>query len=193
MLAFFVHGGNGGYAVALNRRQALFVAEYLKDLNATQAALRAEYSAKTAHKIGSENLQKPAIQEAISEAMNARSKRTEITADRVLIELGRLAFLDIRKAFNADGSLKPIHELDDDTAAAIAGIEVSETHGGDSAAGTLKKIKLSDKRASLELCGRHLQMFVDRVAMTIEQVPDEEIDGRIAELARKAGTARASD
>ena len=193
MLAFFVHGGNGGYAVALNRRQALFVAEYLKDLNASAAARRAGYSEKSAFRSGVQNMQKSAITDAIAAAMKERAERVQITADRVLIELGRLAFLDIRKAFNADGSLKPIHELDDDTAAAIAGIEVSETSGGDWSAGTLKKIKLSDKRASLELCGRHLQMFVDRVAMTIEQVPDEELDGRIAELARKAGTARASD
>lgn len=152
--------------MALRDKQAVFVREYLVDLNATAAAKRAGYSEKTAHVIGQENLRKPAIKEAISEAMKARSDRTEITADRVLLELGRLAFLDIRKAFNADGSLKPIHELDDDTAAAIAGIEVSETHGGDSAAGTLKKIKLSDKRASLELCGRHLQMWNDKLALT---------------------------
>lgn len=149
--------------MALRNKQAVFVREYLIDLNATAAAKRAGYSEKTAHVIGQENLRKPAIKEAISEAMNARSKRTEITADRVLIELGRLAFLDIRKAFNADGSLKPIHEFDDDTAAAIAGIEVSETSGGDGSAGTLKKIKLSDKRASLELCGRHLQMWTDKI------------------------------
>ncbi len=152
--------------MALRDKQAVFVREYLVDLNATAAAKRAGYSEKTAHVIGQENLRKPAIKEAISEAMKARSDRTEITADRVLLELGRLAFLDIRKAFNADGSLKPIHELDDDTAAAIAGIEVSETHVGDSAAGTLKKIKLSDKRASLELCGRHLQMWNDKLALT---------------------------
>ena len=149
--------------MALNRRQSLFVAEYLKDLNASAAARRAGYSEKTAFRSGIENMQKPAITDAIAAAMQERSERVQITADRVLIELGRLAFLDIRKAFNADGSLKPIHELDDDTAAAIAGIEVSETAGGDGSAGTLKKIKLSDKRASLELCGRHLQMWTDKI------------------------------
>jgi hypothetical protein len=106
MLAFFVHGGNGGYAVALNRRQALFVAEYLKDLNASAAARRAGYSEKTAFRSGIENMQKPAITEAIAAAMKDRSERVQITADRVLLELSRLAFLDIRKAFNADGSLK---------------------------------------------------------------------------------------
>ena len=166
--------------MALRDKQAVFVREYLVDLNATAAAKRAGYSEKTAHVIGQENLRKPAIKEAISEAMNARSKRTEITADRVLIELGRLAFLDIRKAFNADGSLKPIHELDDDTAAAIAGIEVSETAGGDGSAGTLKKIKLSDKRASLELCGRHLQMWTDKIKVSGEISIADAIRARVA-------------
>ena len=175
--------------MALNRRQALFVGEYITDLNASRSALAAGYSAKTSGQIGFELLKKPEIQEAISAAMKARSERTEITADRVLKEIARLAFLDIRKAFNADGSLKPIHELDDDTAAAIAGLEVSEIRGEDGVSTVLKKIRLSDKRASLELAGRHLQMWIDRVAMTIEQVPDEELDGRIAELARKAGAS----
>ena len=64
---------------------------------------------------------------------------TEITADRVLKEIARPAFLDIRKAFNADGSLKPIHDLDDDTAAAIAGLEVSEIRGEDGVSTVLKK------------------------------------------------------
>lgn len=68
----------------LTNKQALFVKEYLIDLNATQAAKRAGYSQKTAHKIGQENLIKPAIQKALSIAMQKRSERTEITADYVL-------------------------------------------------------------------------------------------------------------
>ena len=147
--------------MALNRRQALFVAEYLKDLNATQAALRAEYSAKTAHKIGSENLQKPAIQEAISAAMRERSERVQITADKVLSDIEAIKADAMREAADKDGNLAMVNH-----------------------AAALK---------ACELQGRHLQMFVDRVAMTIEQVPDEEIDGRIDELVRKAGTVRAAD
>lgn len=68
----------------LTAKQSQFVAEYLIDLNATQAAIRAGYSEKTAQQIGSENLLKPVIADAIQVAMNERSERTEITSDFVL-------------------------------------------------------------------------------------------------------------
>ena len=71
----------------LKERQKRFVDEYLIDLNATQAAIRAGYSPKTAYSIGDENLKKPEIQEYISERMKDREKRTEITQDKVLKEL----------------------------------------------------------------------------------------------------------
>ncbi|WP_213431657.1 terminase small subunit, partial [Paenibacillus dendritiformis] len=76
--------------MALTAKQKAFVQEYLIDLNATQAAIRAGYSAKTARKIGAENLTKPDIQKAIQEAMERREKRTEITQDRVLQELAKI-------------------------------------------------------------------------------------------------------
>jgi len=84
--------------MALTDKQQRFVKEYLVDLNATQAAIRAGYSQKTAGSIGEENLRKPEIAAAIQEAMEARSRRTEITADRVLQELAKIGFADIRKA-----------------------------------------------------------------------------------------------
>lgn len=145
--------------MALTAKQQRFVDEYLKDLNGTQAAIRAGYSKKTARSISNENLTKPDIQAAIADGMQQRSSRTGITADRVLQELGRLAFVDIRKAYNADGSLKPLHELDDDTAAAIAGMDVTEIGSGDDAIGFVKKIKLSDKKGALDLVMRHLGML----------------------------------
>ena len=173
-------------------KQAAFVDEYLIDLNATQAAIRAGYSAKTAGVVGHENLKKPEIAELLSSRMAAREGRTEITQDRVLLELSRLAFLDIRKAFDASGNLKEVCELDDDTAAAIAGIEISESVGESGAVTRLKKIKFSDKRASLDLAGRHLGMWNDKVALTIETTTDEELHARIADLARKAGITGAA-
>ncbi len=140
-----------------------FVDEYLVDLNATQAAIRAGYSAKTACSIGEEILRFPEVQARLTKRMQERAERTEITQDRVLKELGRLAFLDIRKAFDAAGNLKPVHELDDETAAAIAGLEVSEITAGEVTIGNLKKIKLSDKKGALELIGRHLRMWNDKL------------------------------
>ena len=144
-------------------KQARFVDEYLIDLNATQAAIRAGYSEKTSRQIGEQNLTKLVIKEAIAERMKAREQRTEITQDRVLKELARLAFLDIRKAFDESGNLKHIKDLDDETAAAIAGMEVSEINKGDEQIGNLKKIKLSDKKGALELIGRHLRMWNDKL------------------------------
>ena len=79
----------------LTPKQQRFVEEYLIDLNATQAAKLAGYSEKTAFRIGTENLHKPAIQVAIQEALQKRSDRTEITADSVLRELAVLAFSDM--------------------------------------------------------------------------------------------------
>ncbi len=169
--------------MALTAKQQRFVDEYLKDLNGTQAAIRAGYSAKSAAVIAAENLIKPNVQVAISECMQQRSSRTGITADRVLQELGRLAFLDIRKAYNADGSLKPVHELDDDTAAAVAGMDVAEIGSGEDVIGFVKKIKLSDKKGALELVMRHLGMLSPpgHVALDAE-LKRLEIEKRRAEL-----------
>lgn len=152
-------------ARSLAPKQAKFVDEYLIDLNATQAAIRAGYSEKTARWIGGQLLAKTHVREAIERRMKDRQRRTEITQDRVLIEVARLAFLDIRKAFDAEGNLKAIHDLDDDTAAAISGIEVLESVSENGSVTRIKKIRLADKRASLELAGRHLQMWNDKLAL----------------------------
>lgn len=151
---------------ALAAKKQAFVREYLVDLNATQAAIRAGYSQRTARAIGAENLTKPDIARAIEVAMAERSRRTEITADRVLQEVAKLAFLDIAGAFNADGSLKALHEIDPDTRAALAGLEVAEITGDEGQiVGRLKKIKLTDKTASLTLLMRHLGMLNDKVKL----------------------------
>ena len=152
----------------LTAKQALFVKEYMIDLNATQAAIRSGYSEKTAHVIGHENLSKPNIADAVANELQKRSDRTEITADRVLKEFAKIGFADIRKAVKwgdvpvADeggGLSYPVelissHEIDGDTAAAIS--EVSLTQQG-------IKIKLVDKKGALDSMARHLGMFVDKV------------------------------
>lgn len=164
----------------LTPKQRAFVREYLIDLNATQAAIRAGYSEKTARQIGEENLSKPDIAAAVETAMKNRAERTDITADRVLKELAKIGFADIRKAIkwqgtlvteedNPDGGdtltiknvvtnnvqLVSSEDIDDETAAAIS--EISQnTSGG-------IKLKLHDKRAALVDIGKHLGMFVDKV------------------------------
>lgn len=161
--------------MALTGKQSRFVAEYLIDLNATQAAIRAGYSERTAAAIGAENLKKPQIVDALSESMKARADRTEITQDRVLQELAKLGFADIRKAVKwGDGiavedpltgemaiyngvALVGSDQMDDATAAAVS--EISQTAQG-------IKIKMHDKRAALVDIGRHLGMFTDKTEIT---------------------------
>lgn len=161
--------------MALNAKQRRFVEEYLVDLNATQAAIRAGYSAKRADAIGYENLRKPEIAKAVEVAQSERSARTEITQDMVLQELAKIGFADIRKVvrwgsttmvptINDAGeevmeachglALVGADEIDDDTAAAIS--EISEGREG-------LKVKLHDKKSALVDIGRHLGMFKDRV------------------------------
>ena len=152
-----------GASRGLTAKQRCFVNEYLIDLNATQAAIRAGYSAKRADAIGYENLRKPEIAAAIAGAREAREQRTGVTADRVLLEAARLALFDPRKLFNTDGSPKGIHDLDDDTAAAIAGLEVVEQFEGSGEdrvfVGYLKKYKIADKNAALEKLFKHHGLY----------------------------------
>lgn len=147
----------------LTAKQSQFVQEYLVDLNATQAAIRAGYSAKTAEQQGFQLLQKTSVQKAIAEGRRQREERTAVSADRVLLEAARLALFDPRKLFNDDGSPKGIHELDDDTAAAVAGIEVLEQFEGSGKervfVGYLKKYRIADKNAALEKLFKHHGLY----------------------------------
>jgi phage terminase small subunit len=156
----------------LTPKQAAFVAEYLIDLNATQAAIRAGYSAKTANEQGSRLLTNVSVRSAIEEAQNKRAERTEITQDRVLQEIARIAFFDVRKLYReAGGGLKDPDELDDDAAAVLVGVDVTEERGdspdgGKVVIGHTKKVKLADKVAALTLAARHLGMLKDKTELT---------------------------
>jgi len=150
----------------LTPKQAMFVEEYLKDLNASAAARRAGYSERRSDQQGLENMRKPEIAAAIQAAMQARQQRTEITQDRVLQEIARLAFFDVRRLVGADGAPIPINELDDDTARAVIGLDVARVGNADIGEGEVLKFKLADKKGALELLGRHLGMFKDRVEVT---------------------------
>lgn len=153
--------------MALNAKQSRFVDEYLVDLNATQAAIRAGYSEKTAGQIGEENLKKPEIAAAVAERMKRREKRTEITQDRVLREYARIAFLDPRKLFDDDGQPLHISQLDDDTAAAIAGLDVVKQGNQEVGLAEVLKIKLVDKKGALDSVARHLGMFNDKLDLNM--------------------------
>src|SRR3954468_3995395 len=149
----------------LNDRQARFVAEYLADLNATQAAVRAGYSARSAYSTGERLLTNANVAAAIAEAQAARSRRTEVTADRVVLELARVAFGDPRRVVSwgpGGVRLRPSAELADEEAAIVAEVGETTTKEG----GSLR-VKTVDKLGALRLLGQHLGMFgekVDRLA-----------------------------
>lgn len=162
----------------LNPKQQRFVDEYLIDLNATAAYKRAGYQAKgkSAEAASSRLLSLGKVARAIQDGMKKRSERTYITQDRVLLELSRIAFFDVRRLYRDDGSLKPPHELDDDAAAVLAGIDVVEMQGGATVSGDddavkhvpmyTKKAKVFDKNCALTLAMRHLGMLTDKTEVS---------------------------
>lgn len=161
--------------MSINVKQRVFVDEYIVDLNATQAAIRAGYSAKTASQIGERLLRKVEIKQALTERMKDREQRTEITQDKVLAELAKIGFADIRKlvkwgegiavADPESGAIEIVNgisligsdQIDDATAASIS--EVSQTNQG-------LKVKMHDKRAALVDIGKHLGMFKEKLELT---------------------------
>jgi len=163
-------------------RARIFVLEYLVDLNATAAAERAGYSKRSAKQIGHALLQQPEIQEQVKQAMQERARRTEITHDRVLMELARVAFFDIRKLYHEDGRLKAPHELDDDTAAAVAQLESFEEFSGRGedreSTGMTRKAKAFSKDAALALAMRHLGMLNDKLTIQRPRVVRRDLTGR---------------
>lgn len=161
----------------LTGKQARFVEEYLKDLNATQAAIRAGYSAKTARKIGNENLTKPDVARAISQAKSQRSERTKVDADWLLSRLAAEADADLADLYNQDGGLKPIHQWPEIwRKGLVAGIDVEQQYefidGEKEPCGVVVKVKLSDRVKRLELIGKHIdvQAFKDQLALPAEGV-----------------------
>lgn len=151
--------------MGLKPKQERFVAEYLVDLNATQAAIRAGYSARTAAAIGSENLKKPEIARAIQARQAKRIGKLDLTAETILGELLRIAKVDVREAYDDDGNLKPLSEIPEDVRRAVAGIEVDdrwEGKGEDATRYTVKKLKFWDKNRALELLAKNLGLLVER-------------------------------
>lgn len=149
--------------MALTDKQEMFCREYLIDLNATQAAIRAGYSEKTAPTIACENLIKPNVQQRIAELKAERSKRVDIDADYVLRRLVEIDAMDVLDILLANGELKPIKDWPKVWRTTLSGMDVTEMAGD--AAGLLKKIKWPDKVKNLELLGKHVtvQAFKDNV------------------------------
>ena len=145
----------------MTRKQDRFVKEYLIDLNATQAAIRAGYSPKTANEQGARLLANVSVQEAIAKAMAERSKRTGISQDRVIQELARIAFVNPQNVINPkDASVKA--DATEDDLACIQSVKV-KTMDGEKGKSVEREVRLNDKMKALELLGKHLGMFKDKL------------------------------
>lgn len=134
------------------------------DLNATQAAIRAGYSVNTAQQMGSENLSKPVIQTAIAKAMAERSKRTGVNQDRIVLELAKLAFVNMTDIVDKKGEIKDIATADDLSCIESIKYKHSDTDSGSSVE---REVKIGSKIKALELLGKHLGMWNDKIDVNV--------------------------
>jgi phage terminase small subunit len=147
----------------LTGRQVRFVEEYLLSTNASDAARKAGYSAKTAASQGADLLKNPKVRAALDKAINLRAIRVGVKADDVLGEFLRIARADIGQAYDPKGCLLPLEQMPEEVRRGISGIEVEELYEGRGnervKIGNLVKVRFWDKVAALTQLGKHLQLF----------------------------------
>jgi phage terminase small subunit len=173
-------------AEGLTSKQKLFCDEYLIDLNQTRAYIAAGYSKRGAAQSASLLLRNPKVAQYIAEKSGKRLEMLDVSAEKILTELARIAFADPRKLFNSDGSPKNVTDLDDDTAATVGGFEAVELFDGSQGnqkhvSGLVKKIKQADKIKALELLGKYRKLWTDKVEhggkLTLESLVCGPADG----------------
>lgn len=170
----------GGIVAKLTEKQQRFVEEYLIDLNATQAAIRAGYSTKSAKDIGCENLAKPNIRACIDQAMAERSKRTGINADRVLQELARIGFVNPKNVIDFNkASIQEDASVDDLAAIQSVKVKSMQSENGDMLE---REVRLNDKLKALELIGKHLGMFKENVNIKANINNTKKLDSILSQL-----------
>lgn len=152
----------------MTAKQRAFAQEYLIDLNATQAAIRAGYSAKTANEQGARLLANVSIQETIAKAMADRSRRTGINQDRVIRELAKIAFVNASDVIDPEDASVLVDAARDDLAC-IQSVKVKQMTG-DKGDMTEREVKLADKLRALELLGKHLGMWTDKLELEGEDL-----------------------
>lgn len=176
---------------SLNARQERFILEYLKDVNATQAAIRAGYSAKTANRIGARLLTNVVISAAVEQGKAARLKRLELDGDLYLGILHNLCTYDVGKCLDTQGNFLPVGEWPEPERLALSGVEtiIKNAKAGDGVVDEVLKARYSDRRASVELMLRHLGLLVDRKEVgkpgEFDQMSLEQIDAELARLRSK--------
>lgn len=167
-------------------KQERFCEEYLIDLNATQAAIRAGYSVDTAKEIGCQNLTKVNIQEKIQSLRKQLSENTQITSEMVIAELAKIGFSNVQDFVNGGNSILELKHLERHKVAAVSAVETIIKEDGT----ILSKIKFHDKVTALEKLGRHLGIFEkdneqlkpttsviipDKMKVSIDKILDESI------------------
>ena len=155
----------------LTPKQKRFCEEYIVDFNGKQAAIRAKYSKKTAEVQSSRLLSNAKVQEYISKLTQKQQQRTEITADRVIEEIAKVAFCNIKNLYNEDGRLKEPQELEDHISATVSSFKNRREYQGkdeDGNAGfaTIDEYKTYDKLKALELLGKRFAIFTDKQEVT---------------------------
>ena len=155
-------------SLKLTPKQRLFVQEYLIDLNAKQASIRAGYSPANAEFQGHQLINNPKVKQAIELAMYEREQRTKVTQDRVIEELAKIAFINPTDVVNSyDASLHTGAARED--TAAISSIRVRRIPSKNGM-GIEREIKLNDKIRALDLLGKHLGLFNDKLNITADAV-----------------------
>lgn len=142
-------------------KQKMFIEEYLIDLNATQSAIRAGYSPKTAYQIAHDMMSKPHIAEEIARRKAERSRRLGINQERVVEELAKIAFSRLTDIVDPNtGEIREDATEDDLACLESVKIKMIPTRSGQ---GVEREVKLTQKIKAIELLGKHLGMFSDKL------------------------------
>ena len=179
----------------LNQRQEMFCREYIKDLNGTQAAIRAGYSPKTADRMAYELLKKPEIQAFVLQSKAERVEEVKVDANYVLKRLIEIDEMDVADILDDGGDFLPIRKWPKTWRTTLSGLDIAIINSGDTET-ILKKIKWPDKVKNLELLGKHIGVgaFTEKVdhtssdgSMSPAKYDESMYKAAQAELASKLG------
>ncbi len=166
----------------LTDQQELYCREYLKDLNQTQAAIRAGYEEASARQQASRLMTKDNVASRIAELAAKRERRLEIQSDDILRELNRIGYSDIRGLLNDDGTARPVKDWPEELARAVSSIEIEEIFEGSGRdrvwTGYLKKFKFWSKDKALENLGKHKKLFTDRLEVSGKLTLEDLVTGK---------------
>ena len=176
-------GKRGSTSHDLTLRQKLFALEYLKDLNATQAAIRAGYAARSAKVTACRLLTNANLQAEIQKVTLQHFQKLDLDDQVILRRINNISDFDPRRMFDGKGNALDIPDFPEDVAKCISGFDFVTLYEGDGdqkhAFGQLRKIRFADRLKANELLGRHLGLFKDRLV-----IEKDEFDGRSPEQLR---------